>query len=42
MKRLSRTDRTIVSALSGRHPSLTRGLALIFFVAGLILCIRML
>ena len=42
MKHLSRTYRATVSALSDRHPSVTRGLALIFFLAGLILCLRML
>jgi hypothetical protein len=42
MKRLSRTYRATVSALNNRHPSMTRGLALVFFLAGLILCLRML
>ncbi|HTU51462.1 MAG TPA: hypothetical protein VMF56_12765 [Acidobacteriaceae bacterium] len=42
MKLLSRTYRTTASALSNRHPSMTRGLALLFFLAGLILCLRML
>jgi hypothetical protein len=42
MKQLSQTYRATVSALGGGHPSLTRGLALIFFLAGIILCIRML
>ena len=41
-KHLSRTYRAPVSAWSNRHPSLTRGLALLFFLAGLILCMRML
>jgi len=42
MKYPSRTDRETASALSNRHPSMTRGLALLFFMAGLILCMRML
>ncbi len=42
MKRLSRTYRATVSALSDRHPSMTRSLALLFFLAGLILCLRIL
>ena len=42
MKRLSRTYRATVSALSERHPSMTRSLALLFFLAGLILCLRIL
>lgn len=42
MKYLSRASRETTSALSNRHPSMTRGLALLFFLAGLILCMRML
>ena len=42
MKYLSRTYRELASALSNRHPSMTRGLALVFFLAGLILCLRVL
>jgi hypothetical protein len=42
MKYLSQTYRATVSALSDRHPSMTRGLALLFFLAGLVLCLRML
>jgi hypothetical protein len=41
MKTLSRTYRATVSELRN-NPSLTGGLALLFFLAGLVLCIRML
>jgi hypothetical protein len=42
MKYLSRTNRETASALSDRRPSMARGLALLFFLAGLILCMRLL
>jgi hypothetical protein len=42
MKYLSDTRHETVTALSDRHPSMTRGLALLFFLAGLVLCLGML
>ncbi len=41
MKPLSRTYRATISELRNR-PSLTGSLALLFFLAGLMLCIRIL
>jgi len=42
MKNISRNCLEPVSALSEHHPLLTRGLTLLFFLGGIILCIRML
>jgi hypothetical protein len=42
MKYLGRSNRETASALNNRHPSMTRGLALLFFLAGLILYLRVL
>ena len=42
MRHVSRAYRATFSALSEHHPLLIRGLALLFFLAGLVLCIRVL
>ncbi|MHB1958445.1 MAG: hypothetical protein ACYCO5_05380 [Acidobacteriaceae bacterium] len=42
MRHVSRAYRATFSALSEHHPLLTRGLTLLFFLGGIILCIRML
>jgi hypothetical protein len=42
MKNLSQTYLTTVSTLSERHPLMTRCLAILFLLAGIILCLRML
>jgi hypothetical protein len=42
MKTLAQKRRTTISTLSDRHPRMTRGLALLFFLAGIILSLRVL
>jgi hypothetical protein len=42
MKYRSQMYRATVPTLSDRYPRMTRGLALVFFLAGIILCCSML